>query len=130
MQVTEDDIRDLSQTEYWGICTAIDLKNCNSEFIRSRTKISEFINALCNHIDMKKYGQPQIVHFGQDDDIAGFSMTQLIETSLLSGHFVNKTNSAFIDIFSCKKYLPNAAAEFCSNFFEAEQYKFHSYLRK
>lgn len=124
MQFTDSDIRGLNQIEYWGICTAIDLKNCNPEFIRSHTKISEFIDALCNHIDMKKYGQPQIVHFGQNENIAGFSMTQLIETSLLSGHFVNKTNSAFIDIFSCKKYLPSAAAQFCSIFLKLNNINF------
>jgi S-adenosylmethionine/arginine decarboxylase-like enzyme len=46
-------------------------------------------------------------------------MIQLIETSLISGHFANLTNSAYIDIFSCKAYDPDTVAEFTRKFFQA-----------
>ena len=39
-------------------------------------------------------------------------MVQLIETSLISGHFANDTNSAYLDIFSCKGYDPAVVEEF------------------
>lgn len=121
---------DFEEKEGWGYYTAIDLKNCNHEFIRSSDKIKEFIDKLCLHIKMKKFGNPQIVNFGDDENVSGYSMTQLIETSLISGHFVNKTNSAFIDIFSCKKYNPKDAADFSKIFFQAESYVINTILRK
>jgi len=49
-------------------------------------------------------------------------MIQLIETSLISGHFANLTNSAYIDIFSCKGYdrtrLPSSPEFFEAGFVE------------
>ncbi len=43
-------------------------------------------------------------------------MTQLIETSLISGHFANKTNTVYLDVFSCKYYDPRAVGEFATEF--------------
>ncbi|MCJ7657067.1 MAG: S-adenosylmethionine decarboxylase, partial [Candidatus Atribacteria bacterium] len=66
---------------------------------------------------------------GEDEKVAGFSMVQLIETSLISGHFANKSNNAYIDIFSCKYYEPSVALEFTKKFFEAKEVKMHYVLR-
>jgi len=79
---------------------------------------------------MKKFGDTQVVHFGEDKKVAGFSMTQLIETSLISGHFANQTNHAYIDIFSCKYYDPQVAADFTQEYFKAKDIKIHYILRK
>jgi S-adenosylmethionine/arginine decarboxylase-like enzyme len=57
--------------------------------------------------------------------VAGYSMIQLIETSLISGHFANLTDSAYIDIFSCKAYDPGRVAEFTRTFFEASFVEVH-----
>jgi S-adenosylmethionine/arginine decarboxylase-like enzyme len=50
-------------------------------------------------------------------------MTQFIETSLISGHFADETNSGFIDIFSCKVYDPMKAAQFTKDYFETTSAK-------
>ena len=104
----------------WGLYTSVDLKGCDPASIRDAEKIHRFIIELCDLIDMKRFGEPQIIHFGPNERVAGFSMTQLIETSLVSGHFANETNAAYLDIFSCKEYEPSKAAEFCKTFFGAE----------
>jgi S-adenosylmethionine/arginine decarboxylase-like enzyme len=104
----------------WGLYASVDLKGCNPETIRNPEKIRQFIIELCDLIDMHRFGEPQIIHFGPCERVAGYSMTQLIETSLISGHFANETNAAYLDIFSCKEYEPSKAAEFCRNFFGAE----------
>ena len=57
-------------------------------------------------------------------------MAQLIESSLVSGHFANKTNNVYLDIFSCKYYNPKEVAEFAKNFFEASDYNLNHVLRK
>ncbi|MDD2473559.1 MULTISPECIES: S-adenosylmethionine decarboxylase [unclassified Methanoculleus] len=108
------------QRDCWGLYTSVDLKGCDPVSIRDAEKIHRFIIELCDLIDMKRFGEPQIIHFGPNERVAGFSMTQLIETSLISGHFANETNAAYLDIFSCKEYEPSKAAEFCKNFFGAE----------
>ncbi len=74
--------------------------------------------ALCELIGMKRYGDCQIVHFGEGR-VAGYSMVQLIETSLISGHFANDSNRAYLDIFSCKGYDPAVVEEFSRIFFGA-----------
>lgn len=129
---TSDDriIREFRETDAWGLATAVDLKKCNPETIRDANKIREFVVQLCELIDMKRFGETQVVHFGPNDRVAGYSMTQLIETSLISGHFANETNAAYLDIFSCKEYPPEVMAEFCRDFFEAESCTIQVLFRK
>ncbi len=104
----------------WGMSTCVDLKECDPDLIRSAEKIKQFVNELVTLIEMKKYGECICANFGDNPRVSGYSMTQLIETSLISGHFANNSNSAYLDIFSCKAYPPYKAAEFCKNFFKAK----------
>jgi len=113
----------------WGFSISVDLKNCNPETIRSKEKINEFIVKLCKLIDMRRFGEPQIVNFGEEERVEGYSFTQLIETSLVSGHLSNYTNAAYIDIFSCKEFKPKKTAEFCKEFFKAKSYKINFAFR-
>ena len=115
----EDVVKKFRKENAWGLCTSVDLKHCNPETIRNPEKIREFVVELCDLIEMKRFGEPTIVHFGPNERVAGYSMTQLIETSLISGHFANETNSAYLDIFSCKEYSPEKTVEFCKRFFGA-----------
>jgi S-adenosylmethionine/arginine decarboxylase-like enzyme len=48
-------------------------------------------------------------------------MTQLIETSLISGHFANATNAAYINVFSCAYYDPEKVLRFTKNWFGAKE---------
>jgi S-adenosylmethionine/arginine decarboxylase-like enzyme len=102
----------------WGISASVDLQDCHRDTIRNRKKIQAYVVALCELIGMKRYGPCQIVHFGEGR-VAGYSMIQLIETSLISGHFANDTNRAYLDIFSCKGYDPAVVEEFSKKFFGA-----------
>lgn len=132
MVITKDKeiMLEFEKQEAWGLYCSIDLKECNPETIRDAKKIKDFVNDLCELIEMRKFGETQIVHFGEDPAVTGYSMTQLIETSLISGHFANQTNAAYIDIFSCKVYTPYKAAEFCKQFFEAKDYNINILFRK
>jgi S-adenosylmethionine/arginine decarboxylase-like enzyme len=102
----------------WGLSTSVDLQDCRPETIRDRDHIEAYVIALCDLIGMKRYGDCQVVHFG-DGRVAGYSMIQLIETSLISGHFANDTNRAYLDVFSCKGYDPVVVEEFSRKFFGA-----------
>ena len=108
----------IGEGKAWGLSTAVDLQDCRPETIRDRDHIEAYVIALCKLIGMKRYGACQVVHFG-DGRVAGYSMIQLIETSLISGHFANDTNRAYLDIFSCKGYDPVVVEEFSRKFFGA-----------
>jgi len=108
----------IGEGKAWGLSTAVDLQDCRPETIRDRDHIEAYVIALCKLIGMKRYGDCQIVHFGEGR-VAGYSMIQLIETSLISGHFANDTNRAYLDIFSCKGYDPAVVEEFSRKFFGA-----------
>jgi hypothetical protein len=66
---------------------------------------------------MKRFGETQVVHFGEEERVAGYSMVQLIETSLISAHFVNLTNTTYLDVFSCKSYDPEIVRQFSQTYF-------------
>jgi S-adenosylmethionine/arginine decarboxylase-like enzyme len=105
----------------WGLLSCIDLHDCDPEIIRNADKIRDFVIRLCELIEMKRFGDTQIVHFGEDERVAGYSMTQLIETSLISAHFANQTNATYLDVFSCKPYEPKVVADFAKDFFKASE---------
>lgn len=114
----------------WGLSTAIDLHNCDPDLLKNVEAIKEFTARVCVAIDAKPWGPCHIQHFGVNPEVAGYSMMQLVETSLVSGHFANKTNRIFLDIFSCKYYDPVKATEFSKEFFRAKDATFKCILRK
>lgn len=115
----------------WGIDAGIDLHGCNPDTIRDAEKIKEFVAELCERIGVRRFGECQVVHFADHNkDVAGFSMVQLIETSLVSAHFANKTNATYLDVFSCKYFDPEVAANYAKEFFEADDYVLQTRLRK
>lgn len=105
----------------WGLSCNVDVFNCDPSIIRSAAEIQNYVIALCKLIDMKRFEDCKIVRFGEDENVAGFSMVQLIETSLISGHFVDKTNAAYIDIFSCKSFDPEVVVNFTKEFFKTDE---------
>ena len=102
----------------WGLLTSLDIESCDAATIRDAAEIKRYVIELCELIEMKRFGECHVVHFGEDERVAGYSMLQLIETSCISGHFANDTNTSYIDIFSCKAYDPQVVEEFTRNFFK------------
>jgi S-adenosylmethionine decarboxylase len=114
----------------WGVLTSVDVYESDPVLIRDAKHIEKFVYELCDLIDMKRFGDCRIVHFGEDEKVQGFSMTQLIETSLISGHFANALNRVYLDVFSCKFYEPRKVAEFATSFFKGDHYKMQIALRQ
>lgn len=106
-----------------GMSACIDLYGCNPKIIRNAKKVRQFVRKLCDLIKMRRFGKTVVINFGNDPRITGFSMTQLIETSLISGHFANQSNAVYLDVFSCQVYPPYKIAEFAKKFFGAKSYK-------
>lgn len=91
--------------------------------------IKRFVRELCDKIGMRRYGETIVVNFGDEPRVAGFSMTQLIETSLISAHFANASRAIYLDVFSCAPYEPKVVAEFAKDFFKADHYHLNSVER-
>jgi len=128
--ITKSYKREFDAVGAWGIQTCIDIHECDPGLIRDASAIKEFVVQLCDLIKMKRFGETVVVDFGEDERMAGFSMTQLIETSLISGHFANQTDNVYLDIFSCKYYEPEQAAEFTKKFFKGKDFNLNVVLRK
>jgi S-adenosylmethionine/arginine decarboxylase-like enzyme len=114
---------------YWGLSASIDLYDCDLKLMRDAPAIRKFVVELCNRIGMRRYGETQVVDFGDDPRVAGFSMTQLIETSLISAHFANASRAIYLDVFSCAPYEPKAVANFAREYFKADRYNLRSVER-
>jgi len=97
----------------------LDLGKC-SHRISDRVFLVEFAAELCSKIDMKAYGECQTPYFGTNSDLTkGYSLLQFIETSSITGHFSDTFRTAHLNIFSCKDFDADVAAEFCAKFFGA-----------
>ncbi len=105
----------------WGWHLVLNLYGCAPERIKSAEVIRQFVIELCELIQMRRFGEPTIVNFGDDPRVTGYSLVQLIETSNICAHFADESSAAYIDIFSCKKFDPETAAGFCVETFGAQK---------
>ena len=125
------DIREnVANLDVWGIASSIDIYECDPGLIRDAEAIRRFTVELCDLIKMKRFGETQVIHFGEDERVAGYSMVQLIETSLISAHFANLTNTVYLDVFSCKAYDADKVQAFAEKFFGGERSTLNVTLRR
>ncbi len=113
----------------WGLACSFDIYDCDPDMIRDGETIKRFVSELCELIEMKRFGECVVVNFGEDERVAGFSMMQLIETSLISAHFANASNTIYLDVFSCKPYDPQIVEKFAVEFFGGSRCITHINLR-
>lgn len=114
----------------YGSELVLDLYDCDPEIITSKKKLNEFVVKICRLIKMKRYGPPLIERFGLNQDFtAGYSLVQLIESSSITGHFSELWNSAYLNIFSCKRFDADKSREFAKRFFKAKKIKSRLLIR-
>lgn len=102
----------------------MDLYDCSPDKIRSKKALLEYIDKICQVIKVKKYKKAIIERFALHlDYAAGYSFVQLIESSLVSGHFSELWNRAYINLFSCKTFNAERAIEFTREYFGAKKVK-------
>ena len=107
--------------QYWGKHLLIDAFAGNLSKISSEENIRNFVNDLVVKIDMVKYGDLWINNFATHDPAkAGYSFVQMIETSNITGHFVDADGNFYIDVFSCKDYDEQVVLELVDLYFSPE----------
>lgn len=122
--------REESEVEHWGVSSCINLYDCDLALMQNAEAIREFVVLLCDRIKMRRYGETQVVFFGDEPRVQGFSMTQLIETSLISAHFADASRAIYLDVFSCAPYDPEDTARFAAEYFKAGDYQYEVVYRK
>lgn len=102
----------------WGKHLILDCAGCDFFLINDTTNIREFIKELVKRIGMIAHGEPQIEFLLPGTDNEGYSVLQMITTSNITIHFVNKTKEAYIDVFSCKDFDTIVVEETVKEYFE------------
>ena len=106
---------------FWGYHLLLDISACDKASIVDEENLRNFLLALVQRIDMVAYGDPVIKHFAtHDPEKAGYSIVQLIETSNITGHFVDKNGDAYIDVFSCKPFDTRKVVAVVQEFFKPQ----------
>ena len=107
---------------YWGYHLMLDVSGCDNTKISDGDNITAFTKELVRRIDMVAYGEPVVARFAtHDPGKAGYSMMQLIETSNLAAHFVERDNTMYLDVFSCKTYNIEDVQDVVREYFGAEK---------
>ena len=119
-----------NETEVWGVSSCIDLYECDLKLMQDAEAICTFVKLLCERIKMRRYGETEVVFFGDEPRVQGFSMTQLIETSLISAHFADASRAIYLDVFSCASYDSEDAAKFAAEYFKATRYELNVVHRR
>lgn len=102
----------------WGKSISLDLFGCNLEKISNPDVIVAYVQQVIKEINMVAHGPCHIERFGEGS-LEGYSALQFIETSSITIHCDEPEKRAFIDIFSCKDFDVDHAAEFSKKYFEA-----------
>jgi S-adenosylmethionine decarboxylase len=105
----------------FGQHLAMNLHGCRLAVITSPAALADYVAKLVHEIDMVAYGPTQIEHFGHAlPETSGFTVAQMIETSLISGHMVDADCTAWWDVFSCKPFDVDKALALTEVFFVPE----------
>jgi S-adenosylmethionine/arginine decarboxylase-like enzyme len=108
-------------SKYWGYHLMLDCSGCNIDRISNRDNIYNFTKELVKRIDMTAFGEPIIEYFAtHDPNKAGYSMMQLIETSNLAMHIVDKDRTLYLDVFSCKPFVNETVVNTVKEFFGSQ----------
>jgi S-adenosylmethionine/arginine decarboxylase-like enzyme len=107
----------------WGYHLILDCSGCQLDTITNKDTISNFVATLIERINMTAYGQPQIELMLVGTDNEGYSLLQMITTSNITAHFVNSTQAAYIDVFSCKDFDTSQAIHTVEEFFSPASIK-------
>jgi S-adenosylmethionine/arginine decarboxylase-like enzyme len=102
----------------------LDCAGCPKVLITDEANILKFNNELVKRIDMEAYGDPQLKYFAEHDpNKAGYTLLQLIVTSNICVHFVDKGGVLYADVFSCKEFDQDTVEDTVREFFQPQTVK-------
>jgi S-adenosylmethionine/arginine decarboxylase-like enzyme len=100
----------------WGMMAVIDLHDADHDRLADPDNIREFVADVVDAIGMVAHGPTLLERFGEGD-LEGWSAMQFIETSSLTIHADEYGGRCYVDVFSCKSFDPEVAAEIAVRYF-------------
>ena len=119
----------MSNQPFWGYHLICDAADCDRAAVTDAEHIANFARDLVKAIDMVAYGEPQVIHFGEDNK-AGYTLVQLIETSNIMAHFCDDSGDCYLDIFSCKPYDTKVAEDLFRKYFKPTRMRINYMTRQ
>ncbi len=112
--------------ENFGPHLILDLEQCNKEKLSDYNLIFNVLYDLPVKIGMTKITQPYVFPYeGQVPEDKGITGTVIIAESHISVHTFQEKDYCFVDVFSCKDFDVEIAAEYLINAFESKKYEKH-----
>jgi S-adenosylmethionine decarboxylase len=113
-------------SNFWGYHLILDCSGCDSSKMKDKQNVHQWITNLVKDIDMEPIGEPRIEYTAEhDEDKAGFTVIQVIVTSSITAHFIDKLGHIYLDVFSCKEFDQSTVENSVKESFGAE--KIHKY---
>ena len=100
----------------WGMLAAIDLHGCDRARLADPDAIRRFVPTVIDAIGMRAHGSLLLERFG-DGELEGWSAMQFIETSSLTIHADEVGGRCFVDVFSCRSFDSDLAAQIAATCF-------------
>jgi len=125
-----------SSRPVYGQEVVLDLHGCDERRF-TRQSIEEFFVALCELIDMERCD----LHFWDDEGVPvdeqqtdpktkGTSAVQFILTSTIVIHTLDLMKAAYVNIFSCKEFDTDEAAQFTATWFDSKDWTKNVVVRR
>ena len=112
--------------ETFGPHLMLDLTECKSETLGDYNLVFDILNDLPGKIGMTKITQPYVFPYsGLVPEDKGITGTVIIAESHISIHTFQEKDHCFVDVFSCKDFDVDFAAEYFIKAFESKKYDKH-----
>ncbi len=105
----------------WGLCTAVDLHDCNPDLIRDAAYIKRYVVELCELIDMKRFGECQVVDFGEVP--CGWVLHGAADLDLIDQRPFRQRNQSRLPRHfpAARAMIPRSSSRFSKEFFGARR---------
>ena len=112
--------------ESFGPHLMLDLRQCRKDKLSDYNLVFNTLNDLPGKIGMTKITQPYVFPYsGLVPEDKGITGTVIIAESHISIHTFQEKDYCFIDVFSCKDFDVDVAANFLVDAFESKDYDKH-----
>jgi len=116
--------------EAFGPHLMLDMTQCNQEKLKDYDFVFSILNDLPEKIGMTKITQPYVFPYsGLVPEDKGITGTVIIAESHISIHTFQEKDYCFVDVFSCKDFDVDLAAEYLIEAFESKKYEKNIVLR-
>jgi len=116
--------------EAFGPHLMLDMTQCNQEKLKDYDFVFSILNDLPEKIGMTKITQPYVFPYsGLVPEDKGITGTVIIAKSHISIHTFQEKDYCFVDVFSCKDFDVDLAAEYLIEALESKKYEKNIVLR-